>query len=293
MPNFQAHPGYLFVVATLLPLASFLLIFLVSGLWCMFRRYRSPALEGAYQLVGGDKPGVIAPLVALGAIALAFVASLTGFILFQAEQHHYHHDREEVEVELKTVESKLKGISRSADEKEIKAAKNEVRAKKAEIEALDKTWQERRASGWSGTLYELVRLFPGETRDSGRGTTLTIGFHIDSLSALMFVMVTFIATLIHVFSMGYMADEKAEMVEDHHVHEHPASDMHHGEHKHFERRGRKIVRTFPRRLDAHAHGLRQRRDGGSGAGAARSGGRARRRAAAERPRILPVRAVVK
>jgi NADH-quinone oxidoreductase subunit L len=34
----------------------------------------------------------------------------------------------------------------------------------------------------------------------------------------MFVMVTFIATLIHVFSMGYMADELGEHVADHHVH---------------------------------------------------------------------------
>ena len=45
MPNFQAHPGYLFVLATLLPLASFLLIFLASGLWCILKRYRSDALE--------------------------------------------------------------------------------------------------------------------------------------------------------------------------------------------------------------------------------------------------------
>ncbi len=45
----------------------------------------------------------------------------------------------------------------------------------------------------------------------------------------MFVMVTFIATLIHVFSMGYMADELAPTYEDHQVHT---------EEGHLHRRGR-------------------------------------------------------
>ena len=45
----------------------------------------------------------------------------------------------------------------------------------------------------------------------------------------MFVMVTFIATLIHLFSIGYMADELQKTVEDHEVHT---------DHGHFQRRGR-------------------------------------------------------
>ncbi len=45
----------------------------------------------------------------------------------------------------------------------------------------------------------------------------------------MFVMVTFIATLIHLFSMGYMADELQPEVEDHQVHT---------AHGHLHRRGR-------------------------------------------------------
>ncbi len=43
------------------------------------------------------------------------------------------------------------------------------------------------------------------------------------------MMVTFIATLIHIFSIGYMADELEETVEDHQVH---------GPHGHLHRRGR-------------------------------------------------------
>jgi NADH-quinone oxidoreductase subunit L len=49
------------------------------------------------------------------------------------------------------------------------------------------------------------------------------------LSALMFVMVTFVATLLHIFSMGYMSDEVQPTVEDHEVH---AADGH------WRRRGR-------------------------------------------------------
>src|SRR6185437_9725079 len=37
--------------------------------------------------------------------------------------------------------------------------------------------------------------------------TIPIGVYIDNLAAIMFLMVTFIATLIHVYSMGYMHDD--------------------------------------------------------------------------------------
>jgi NADH-quinone oxidoreductase subunit L len=50
------------------------------------------------------------------------------------------------------------------------------------------------------------------------GTALTLGFKIDHLNAIMFLMVTFIATLIHVFSMGYMNEELQKEHEDHQAH---------------------------------------------------------------------------
>src|SRR5262249_28389542 len=50
------------------------------------------------------------------------------------------------------------------------------------------------------------------------GIALTLGYLIDTLTVVMFMMVTFIATLIHIFSIGYMGDELAETVEDHQVH---------------------------------------------------------------------------
>src|SRR5262249_20213248 len=85
------------------------------------------------------------------------------------------------------------------------------------------------------------------SKDSERSSALEIGFSIDSLSGLMFVMVTFIASLIHLFSMGYMKEEEQETVEDHHVfghHHHAVGTGHadplhpHVEHHHYKRRGR-------------------------------------------------------
>ena len=55
------------------------------------------------------------------------------------------------------------------------------------------------------TLYEGGRL------------RLTIGWYVDALTVLMFVMITFIATCIHVYASGYMHDELHD-VTDHEVH---------------------------------------------------------------------------
>ena len=63
------------------------------------------------------------------------------------------------------------------------------------------------------TLYEAGRL------------KLSIGWYIDSLTILMFVVVTFIATCIHVYASGYMHDELHE-VTDHEVHLTDGSHLH-------------------------------------------------------------------
>src|SRR5262249_38225459 len=66
---------------------------------------------------------------------------------------------------------------------------------------------------WSASL-EWARLqFPELP-----ATSLTLGYRIDSLTAVMFLMVTFVATLIHIFSIGYMNEELEPMVSDHQVH---------------------------------------------------------------------------
>src|SRR5262249_21290941 len=64
---------------------------------------------------------------------------------------------------------------------------------------------------WSGSFnwIELGRgLGPGggEAREIS-ALAIPLGIHIDNLAVLMFLMVTFVATLIHIYSMGYMRDD--------------------------------------------------------------------------------------
>jgi NADH-quinone oxidoreductase subunit L len=69
---------------------------------------------------------------------------------------------------------------------------------------------------WSGrTVWAEIGRFSSHTLN--RAWHLDLGYRIDYLTAVMFVMITFVATLIHVFSFGYMAEERQPTVEDHEV----------------------------------------------------------------------------
>lgn len=74
---------------------------------------------------------------------------------------------------------------------------------------------------------------PAGHHDAPRpAAALELGYRIDHLSAVLFTMVTVVGTLIFVFSLGYMADEAGEKVEDHEV------DRQTPRPGHFARRGR-------------------------------------------------------
>ena len=72
-PSYLAvHPGVLFVIATLLPLASFVGIFIWFGIWSLARRYHDTRLgEQLYRLTGGDVPRRGPAYVATAAIDFA------------------------------------------------------------------------------------------------------------------------------------------------------------------------------------------------------------------------------
>ncbi len=59
----------------------------------------------------------------------------------------------------------------------------------------------------------------------GGSLRLSIGWYIDALTVLMFVVVTFIATCIHIYASGYMHDELHD-VTDHEVHLADGSHLH-------------------------------------------------------------------
>jgi NADH-quinone oxidoreductase subunit L len=206
--EFQDRPGLLFVVATLLPLASFLLVFLSFGLWAVFRPYRDDrdARASLFTFLGGDSPGRLPAYVALAAIVGAFLSSLGGATTFFIDQGQRHHHAEKVE------ELEAKAIRTNNAEEHAKA-EEEVEEAKKHLADFDAGFNHR----WSAS-FEWLRVRPTTAADSDSGTALAVGFRIDNLNAVMFVMVTFVASLIHLFSIGYMSEELQPIVEDHNVH---------------------------------------------------------------------------
>src|SRR5260370_19636643 len=76
------HPGLWFVVATLMPAASFVMLLLAGGVHWMLRPAReSSAGESSNEPPKVDR-GRIAAYVATGAMALAVLCSLIGAIQF-------------------------------------------------------------------------------------------------------------------------------------------------------------------------------------------------------------------
>jgi NADH-quinone oxidoreductase subunit L len=192
------HPGQLYVAATLLPLASFLLLLLAGAIRAAARPYRETALGAAlYQALGGDRPTRVGGYIATAAIGAAFVLSVIGFALLFPDQHHRS---DLVKKEIPLFEQRLRA------EPEVEKGREELDHLRAEVEQIN--------SRWAGEI-----TWAGLPAFAGRpGVALTLGYRIDSLTAIMFLMVTLVATLIHLFSIGYMADELQPMVEDHQVH---------------------------------------------------------------------------
>src|SRR5574337_1118421 len=52
-----------------------------------------------------------------------------------------------------------------------------------------------------------INLFSWGTIAVGKGYSFNIGFLIDQLTAVMMVIVTFVSLLVHIYSIGYMADD--------------------------------------------------------------------------------------
>src|SRR5262249_27327994 len=87
---------------------------------------------------------------------------------------------------------------------------------------------EEHGGGWAGRI-DWASVRPAGLRDKDQATVLQLGYRIGSLAPVLFLMVSFVATLIHIFSIGYMSEELQPVVEDHQVHT---------EQGHLRRRGR-------------------------------------------------------
>src|SRR5437868_631377 len=83
MLDFASKPGLLFVIATLLPLASFVLILVAFAVRTALRSSPEGSMgQQLYHATGGDVPSRWPAWIATGAIGLAFVCSATGFVWF-------------------------------------------------------------------------------------------------------------------------------------------------------------------------------------------------------------------
>ncbi|HXG12515.1 MAG TPA: NADH-quinone oxidoreductase subunit L [Gemmataceae bacterium] len=205
---FLDHPGLLYVAATLLPLLAFLVLGLAGALRLAVRPRRPYEEPSAlYRLLGGDTPGRTAAYVATGAIGLACVLSLIGFIwharTFHDTEHQIHHLRHEI--------GELSHQRGKADE---------LKEKEAELHRLEGLWSGRIEWAWLGgrDFHSKERIGIPGAADPERASAFYLGYRIDTLTTIMFLMVTFISTLIFIFSIGYMGEELQPVVEDHQVH---------------------------------------------------------------------------
>src|SRR5262249_46307248 len=154
---------------------SFVILLLKGGLRNFLRRYsRSATGRTLYEALGGDQEGRAPAYIATAAIGAAFVLGLMGFVSFA--KHHSPNDLQ------KQWSGRTTFLSIGAYPKSALNTENVQKTKP-----------------------------PVDPRG---GVALEIGYKIDNLATIMFLMVTFIATLIHIFSIGYMSEELQEIVED-------------------------------------------------------------------------------
>jgi NADH-quinone oxidoreductase subunit L len=239
------NPGLLFVAATLVPLASFVVLLLWGAVRWLLRPYAQdggPA-SAIFDALGGNVGGRAPAILATVAIGLSCVLCITGFVLFLMDHHDVETAKHSLEEQIKNLENpatapppgkggaKLGG-GQPKPAAQPKNAEKDLAAKRAALHQEEEEFEHRWSGSmpWAGVLPRVAAdAGSGTLENPGNGTLLTLGFKIDMLSAIMFVMVSFIATLIHVFSLGYMAEEVQPMVEDHEVH---------AESGHYRRRGR-------------------------------------------------------
>jgi NADH-quinone oxidoreductase subunit L len=190
-----AHPGLLFVAATLLPLAAFLILLLAGGLRAFLRPRPGEAPGGLYELLGGDRPVRAGAYIATGAIGAAFFLCLVGFILFSRD-YNATFPHEHAALAEHQIQAERERVATSAH---------------GDQRLCEKEFEERWSGRW--TWAEM-----GSDGEPSWASKLTVGYRIDHLSGLMFLMVTLVSTLIHLFSIGYMSEELEPTVEDHEVH---------------------------------------------------------------------------
>ncbi|AMV24773.1 NADH-quinone oxidoreductase subunit L [Gemmata sp. SH-PL17] len=179
---FQSVPGRLYVVGTLLPLAAFAFLLTAGGIRSLCRPFRESAgfASKLYWLFGGDTPLKTGAYFATAFMAASATLGIIGLANFLTDP--------------------------SAGEQ--RAARWSERVDWIRLGPLDST---------SPPVWEVQHEADPQLPTPKPALALELGYKIDSLTAVVFAMVTVIGTLIFVFSLGYMKDETQKTVEDHAV----------------------------------------------------------------------------
>lgn len=150
-----------------------------------------PLAAFVVQILGGRWLKELNAHIATAAIGTSFVLSLIGFVdyfVIEAPKHPVAHHHAEAEGE--------------SEGHKTETASSTAKATDAKTTPGPLVWKGR--FDWVSVGGGIQ--IPG--RESTKSLTIPWEFAIDSLSAIMYLMVTLIATSIHVYSMGYMHGDR-------------------------------------------------------------------------------------
>ena len=185
-----------------------------------------PLLGFAIEVLGGywsDRKSKTAAYLAVGCIGIGFICSFAALMTWGTGTGWVALASHDSDHETHSKDVHHKGEHHNGDGKHIGEQNSEQIAKGSETEPQDGEQDATQPANhdvktvFSGTLYTLGKFGPLE---------ISLDWYIDSLTLIMFTMVTFIATCIHIFAMGYMSDELTEDHEDHEVHMADGSHFH-------------------------------------------------------------------
>ena len=168
---FEAAPGRLYVVATLLPLAAFVVLLVAGGVRSLCRPFRRSGgfAESVYWVCGGDRPLKTGAYFATAFMAVAAVLGIVGLVKVLTDP-----------------------------------SEGSIRASRW-AERID--WVHIGAPPPSPAEWKRIQAADHDRPPPGLALALEVGYKIDTLTAVVFAMVTFIGTFIFIFSLGYMRDE--------------------------------------------------------------------------------------
>ncbi|MFM7164052.1 MAG: hypothetical protein ACKO3T_02315, partial [Planctomycetaceae bacterium] len=197
----------LLLIAWLLPLCGFA-VEIFGGFW-------------------GSRRSRVAAWLAVGCIATGFVCSASALtiwgnsngwaVLHRAGHHeadaadaHVAHDAPQTPSPEALAAADAHAAEKPAEAAPTATADPVASAPKADQHQHDAHQHPGQPqTAFSGTLYRLAAF---------GGLELSLDYYIDSLTLVMFTMVTFIATCIHLFAIGYMSEELTDEYVDHHAH---------------------------------------------------------------------------